>query len=59
MSSLDRKAFDEELYKLLTKAEEKIPKEILPDLPYMELAPDVHDWYLFEHEIWDIGEEIR
>ena len=20
---------------------------------------DVHDWYMFEHEIWGIGEEIR
>ena len=41
------------------KAEDKIPNEILPDLPFMELAPDVHDWYMFEHEIWEIGEEIR
>ena len=56
---MDREIFDNELNLLLTKAEDKIPDENLPDLPFMELAPDVHDWYMFEHEIWEIGEEIR
>ena len=56
---MDRKSFDQQLETLLKKAEDKIPNEKLPDLPFMELAPDVHDWYMFEHEIWEIGEEIR
>ncbi len=56
---MDRKSFDQQLDILLKKAEDKIPNEKLPDLPFMELAPDVHDWYMFEHEIWGIGEEIR
>ena len=56
---MDRKTFDSELDLLLTKAENKIPDENLPDLPFMELAPDVHDWYEFEHKLWEIGEEIR
>lgn len=56
---MDRKCFDQQLDTLLKKAEEKIPNENMPDLPFMELAPDVHDWYMFEHEIWEIGEEIR
>ena len=56
---MDREIFDNELNFLLAKAEDKIPNENLPNLPFMELAPDVHDWYMFEHEIWEIGEEIR
>lgn len=36
-----------------------IPKENLPDLPFMDLVPDVHDWYKFESELWDVGENIR
>ena len=56
---MDRKAFDSDLNNLLTRAEALIPKENLPDLPYMDLAPDVHDWYEFEHRLWEIGEEIR
>lgn len=55
---MDRIIFDKELDLLLTKAENKIPNENLPVLPFMELVPDVHDWYMFEHEIWEIGEEI-
>jgi hypothetical protein len=56
---MDRKAFDSDLNNLLTRAEALIPEENLPDLPYIDLAPDVHDWYEFEHKIWEIGEEIR
>lgn len=56
---MDRKSFDYEINKLLDKAENLIPNDELPNLPYMELAPDVHDWYKFEHEIWTIGENIR
>ncbi len=56
---MDRNAFDKEIEKLLAKAESKIPNEMLPDLPFMESVPDVHDWYMFEHELWEIGEEIR
>ena len=59
MSTDNRKISDHEVDKLLKEAEEKIPDTELPDLPYLKEAPDVHDWYTFEHEIWDIGEEIR
>ncbi len=54
-----RTLFDEELDKLLKSAEDRIPDEVLPDLPFMEFADDVHDWYDFEHEIWEIGEDVR
>ncbi len=56
---MNRNIFDNELDNLLVIAEGLIPAEKLPDLPFMELAPDVHDWYKFEHQLWDIGEEIR
>ena len=56
---MERNIFDKELDNLLLRAEELIPTEDLPDLPFMELAPDVHDWYKFEHQLWDVGEEIR
>ncbi len=59
MKANGREVFDCEVDRLLKKAEEKIPDTELPDLPYMKEAPDVHDWYMFEHEIWNIGEEIR
>ena len=55
----NRKEFDSELEELLRKAEALIPEELLPDLPFMKEAPDVHDWYMFEHELWGVGEEIR
>ena len=55
----NRELFDSEFDALIRKVEEKIPETNLPDLPYMKEAPDVHEWYMFEHEIWDIGEEIR
>ena len=55
----NRELFDSEFDDLIRKVEEKIPETNLPDLPYMKEAPDVHDWYMFEHEIWAIGEEIR
>ncbi len=58
-SPMDRKQFDDKLNELLSNAESMIPDENLPDLPYMESAPDVHDWYGFEHELWEKGEEIR
>ena len=56
---MDRKDFDSTLDSLLFKAEDLIPEEGLPDLPYMDLAPDVHEWYEFEHRLWEIGEDIR
>ena len=55
----NRELFNSEFDDLIRKVEEKIPETNLPDLPYMKEAPDVHDWYMFEHEIWAIGEEIR
>ena len=59
MSGFQQKMFDDEIEQLLTKAEEIIPNDILPDLPYMELSPGVHEWYAFEHKLWALGEEIR
>ena len=59
MGSLNRAEFDNEIDNLLSKAKENIPDEILPNLPYMKSAPDVHEWYDFEHKIWNTGEEIR
>ena len=52
-------SFEKAVDLLLEKAEAKIPDTKLPDLPYLKEAPDVHDWHMFELEIWDIGEEIR
>ena len=59
MKANNREVFDCEFDILIKKTVEKIPDTELPDLPYMKEAPDVHEWYIFEHEIWDIGEEIR
>ena len=59
MKANNREVFDCEFDILIKKTVEKIPDTELPDLPYMKEAPDVHEWYMFEHEIWDIGEEIR
>ncbi|MBQ4282309.1 MAG: hypothetical protein IJB96_00080 [Lachnospira sp.] len=59
MGSFNRVEFDKEIEGLLSKAEENIPNEILPDLPYMKSVSDVHEWYDFEHKLWDTGEEIR
>ena len=56
---MERNIFDKVLDNLVLRAEELIPTEDLPDLPFMKLAPDVHDWYKFEHQLWDVGEEIR
>ena len=57
--NVNREEFDSELEELFRKAEALIPEELLPDLPFMKEVPDVHDWYMFEHELWAVGEEIR
>lgn len=59
VSYMNRDVFDKELDELLVRAESLIPKDELPDLPFMKEVPDVHDWYQFEHELWGVGEEIR
>lgn len=56
---MNRNVFDNELHNFLARAESLIPVEELPDLPFMKLAPDVHEWYKFEHQLWEVGEEIR
>lgn len=56
---MNRKEFDNELNQLLTSAEALIPEENLPDLPFMDSEPDIHDWYKFESELWGVGEKIR
>ncbi|MBQ4062016.1 MAG: hypothetical protein IJD14_04105 [Christensenellaceae bacterium] len=57
--SFKRSLFDAEVKRLLDKAEDMIPDQMLPDLPYMKLAPHVHEWYAFESKLWSVGEEIR
>lgn len=59
VNNMDRNTFDKKMEEFFLRAEELIPNEELPDLPFMEFAPDVHDWYEFENELWEIGEEIR
>ena len=56
---MDRLDFDNRLDKILSETEALIPSEALPDLPFMPEAPDVHDYYRFELDLWDKGEEIR
>lgn len=56
---MDRLDFDNRLDKILSEAEALIPSEVLPNLPFMPEAPDVHDYYRFELDLWDKGEEIR
>jgi len=59
VDSLSRAKFDEEIDRLLSKAENSIPRETLPDLPDMENAPGDPAWYGFEFELWNAAEEIR
>lgn len=56
---MTRTEFDAGIDSFLLAAEHLIPQEKLPDLPFMELAPTVHDWYDFERTLWGIGEDIR
>ena len=56
---MDRLEFDNQFDNLLSEAEALIPKEALPDLPSLPGVPDVHDYYRFELDLWDKGEEIR
>ena len=56
---MDRDDFNSAINSLLDDAESIIPNEDLPQLPFMKDAPDVHDWYDFEHRLWEKGEEIR
>ncbi len=56
---MKRDEFDTHLNGLLLSAERLIPEKNLSDLPYMESAPTVHDWYDFELELWKTGEDIR
>lgn len=56
---MDRLDFDNQLNTILSEAESLVPNEKLPNLPFMPEAPDVHDYYRFELDLWDKGEEIR
>lgn len=56
---MNRTAFDNEMEQLLSAAESIIPDSIMPDLPYMTSAPDVHEWHSFELTLWNTGEKIR
>lgn len=56
---MNRTAFDNEMEYLLSAAESIIPDSIMPDLPYMTSAPDVHEWHSFELTLWNTGEKIR
>lgn len=59
VGSLGRAKFDEEMDRLLFKAESSIPSEVLPDLPCMKNTPDVPAWHDFEFAVWNAAEEIR
>ena len=59
MDHLSKPEFDKKINSLLSKAEENIPCEVLPDLPYMKNMPDVHGWHDFEFTVWNVAEEIR
>lgn len=54
---MDRFHFDKKIENFISKAEKTIPNELLPNLPL--ITSDVHDWYDFEHQLWEVGEEIR
>ena len=56
---MNREEFNTRINELLLAARSLIPNDYPPDLPFMQLAPTVHDWYDFEHRIWGIGEDIR
>ena len=56
---MSRTVFDNEMEHLLSAAESIIPDSIMPDLPYITLAPDVHEWHSFELALWNTGEKIR
>lgn len=56
---MSRTVFDNEMDDLLSAAESIIPDNIMPDLPYMTSAPDVHEWHAYELSLWNTGEKIR
>ena len=56
---MTRSEFDARIDSILLSAERLVPQENLPDLPFMKLAPTVHDWYDFEHTLWEFGENVR
>ena len=56
---MNRTDFDSQMNNILSEAEQLIPEEILPDLPFLNEAPDVHGWHCFECELWNKGEAIR
>ena len=56
---MTREEFNTRITELLISAVALIPTTVLPALPFMKQAPTVHDWYDFEHRLWELGEEIR
>lgn len=56
---MNRLDFDNQLDEMLLEAESLIPHNNLPDLPFMSEAPDIHNWYKFEYDLWNKGEKIR
>jgi len=55
---MNRAKFDARISNALLDVEKLIPKQPLPDLPYTELAPTVHDWYGFEPKLLALGENV-
>lgn len=49
---------DDTIDKLLLTAEKLIPLTLLPDQPPGKYS-DQPEWYMFEHDIWKLGEQIR
>ena len=56
---MTRMEFDHTVNGLLQKADAIIPKNKMEALSPLKDMPNVRDWRLFEHELWELGEQIR
>ena len=49
----------EKILFFIDEAENLVPKDIEPDLPYSKILKGIPEWHKYENEIWKLGEEIR
>ena len=56
---MTRMEFDHAVNELLQKADAIIPKHKAETLLPLQEMPNVRGWHLFEHELWETGEQIR
>jgi hypothetical protein len=49
----------DQILELIAKTEAVIPSVIHPDLPPGPNTSGAPEWYAFEHQVWNYGEEIR